>query len=254
MTRGAGRCAAVLAVAAALPALSGNAVAQSCPEPLASARRLVLVTADGMATSKARLRLYERAAPGAALQSAAQGAAWRPVGGVAPAIIGRNGLGWSFAFRQLAARGEPVKVDGDKRAPAGIYRLGATFGLAPSRRANYLHLTEGTVCVDDPASPAYNTITARAKVGWKVHGENMWRIPHYRHGMVVDYPTDRRRHGGSCIFIHLKMPQATSTSGCVALEEPALLALQEFAAPGAVLAILPAQATSRLGACLPQHR
>jgi hypothetical protein len=134
MTRGAGRCAAVLAVAAALPALSGNAVAQSCPEPLASARRLVLVTADGMATSKARLRLYERAAPGAALQSAAQGAAWRPVGGVAPAIIGRNGLGWSFAFRQLAARGEPVKVDGDKRAPAGIYRLGATFGLAPTIR------------------------------------------------------------------------------------------------------------------------
>jgi L,D-peptidoglycan transpeptidase YkuD (ErfK/YbiS/YcfS/YnhG family) len=50
------------------------------------------------------------------------------------------------------------------------------------------------------------------------------------------------------------MPQATSTSGCVALEEPALLALQEFAAPGAVLAILPAQATSRLGACLPQPR
>ncbi|MCW5688323.1 MAG: hypothetical protein KIT76_07245 [Pseudolabrys sp.] len=245
MTRGAGRCAAVLAVAAALPALSGHALAQSCPEPLASARRLVLVTADGMATSKARLRLYERAAPGSA---------WRPAGGVAPAIIGRNGLAWSFAFRQLAARGEPVKVDGDKRAPAGLYRLGATFGLAPSRRANYLHLTEGTVCVDDPASPAYNTITARAKVGWKVHGENMWRIPHYRHGMVVDYPTDRRRHGGSCIFIHLKMPQATSTSGCVALEEPALLALEEFAAPGAVLAILPAQATSRLGACLPPFR
>lgn len=245
MTRGAGRCAAVLAVAAALPALSGHALAQSCPEPLASTRRLVLVTADGMATSKARLRLYERAAPGSA---------WRPAGGVAPAIIGRNGLAWSFAFRQLAARGEPVKVDGDKRAPAGIYRLGATFGLAPSRRANYLHLTEGTVCVDDPASPAYNTITARAKVGWKVHGENMWRIPHYRHGMVVDYPTDRRRHGGSCIFIHLKMPQATSTSGCVALEEPALLALEEFAAPGAVLAILPAQAISRLGVCLPLSR
>jgi L,D-peptidoglycan transpeptidase YkuD (ErfK/YbiS/YcfS/YnhG family) len=245
MMRRAGRCAAVLAVAAALPALSGTAFAQSCPEPLASARRLVLVTSDGMASSKARLRLYERAAPGAA---------WRPAGGVAPAIIGRNGLAWSFAFRQLAARGEPVKVDGDKRAPAGIYRLGATFGHAPSRRANYLQLTEGTVCVDDPASPAYNTITSRAKVGWKVHGENMWRIPHYRHGMVVDYPTNRRQHGGSCIFIHLKMPQATSTSGCVALEEPALLALQEFAAPGAVLAILPAQATSRLGACLPNSR
>lgn len=244
-------CAAAFAVAAALLASSGAALAQSCPEPLASARRLVLVTSDGMASSKARLRLYERAAPGAASRSAAQGAAWRAVGGAAPAVIGRNGLAWSFAFRQLAARGEPIKVDGDKRAPAGFYRLGQTFGLAPSNRANYLHLTPGTVCVDDPASPAYNTITSRTKVGSKVHGENMWRIPHYRHGMVVDYPTSRKQHGGSCIFIHLKMPQATSTAGCVALEEPALLALQEFAAPGAVLAILPARATSRLGACLP---
>ncbi|MGE0063907.1 MAG: hypothetical protein AB7T86_17735 [Xanthobacteraceae bacterium] len=238
-------CAAAVAVAAALMASSGLAAAQSCPEPLASARRLVLVTADGMTTSKARLRLYERAAPNAG---------WRPAGGVAPAIIGRNGIAWSFAFRQLAVRGEPVKVDGDKRAPAGIYRLGRNFGLAPSSRAGDLHLTEGTVCVDDPASPAYNTITSRAKVGWKVHGENMWRIPHYRHGIVVDYPTNRRQHGGSCIFIHLKMPQATSTSGCVALEEPALRALQEFAAPGAVLAILPAQAARRLGACLPPPR
>jgi L,D-peptidoglycan transpeptidase YkuD (ErfK/YbiS/YcfS/YnhG family) len=246
MTRQRGeRCAAAVAVAAALLASSGFAAAQSCPEPLASARRLVLVTADGMTTSKARLRLYERAGPGAA---------WRPAGGVAPAIIGRNGIAWSFAFRQFAARGEPIKVDGDKRAPAGIYKLARNFSLAPSSRANDLHLTEGTVCVDDPASPAYNTITSRAKVGWKVHGENMWRIPHYRHGVVVDYPTSRRQRGGSCIFIHLKMPKATSTSGCVALEEPALLALQAFAAPGAVLAILPAQATSRLGACLPQSR
>jgi D-alanyl-D-alanine dipeptidase len=235
-------CAAAFAVAAALLAFSGTAFAQSCPEPLASARRLVLVTSDGMASSQARLRLYERAAPGAA---------WRPVGGVAPAVIGRNGLAWSFAYRQFATRGEPIKVDGDRRAPAGFYRLGQTFGLAPSNRANYLHLTPGTVCVDDPASPAYNTITSRTKVGSKVHGENMWRIPHYRHGMVVDYPTNRGQHGGSCIFIHLKLPQATSTAGCVALEEPALLALQEFAAPGAVLAILPARATSRLRACLP---
>lgn len=250
MTLRAGQASTVVGAAAALLMSCGAGLAQprpsasapSCPEPLASARRLVLVTADGLATSKASLALYERAA---------SGGAWRAVGQASPAIIGRGGMAWSFAFRQLAARGEPVKVDGDKRAPAGIYRIGARFGFAASNSPNYLQLRTGTVCVDDPASAAYNTITTRAAVGDKVHGENMWRVPDYRHGLLVDYPTNRNRRGGSCIFIHLKLPNKTGTAGCVALEEPALRALQDFAAPGAVLAILPAHATSRLGACLP---
>ena len=249
MTVRAGQALTVACAAAALLMSCAAGVAQprpssnapSCPEPLASARRLVLVTADGLATSKASLALFERTA---------SGGAWRAVGQVSPAIIGRRGMAWSFAFRQLAAKGEPVKVDGDKRAPAGIYSIGARFGFAASNSANYLQLRTGTVCVDDPASPAYNTITTRAAVGEKVHGENMWRVPDYRHGLLVDYPTDRSRRGGSCIFIHLKLPNKTGTAGCVALEEPALRALQNFAAPGAVLAILPAHATSRFGACL----
>ena len=85
-------------------------------------------------------------------------------------------------------------------------------------------------CVDDLSSPAYNTITSRAKVGWKVHGENMWRVPEYRRGLLVDYPTDRKARAGSCIFIHLQLPGKTGTSGCVALPEPQLEALQDFAA------------------------
>jgi hypothetical protein len=38
------------------------AFAQTCPEPLASARRLVLVVADGMTTSTASVQRFERAA------------------------------------------------------------------------------------------------------------------------------------------------------------------------------------------------
>lgn len=233
--------AASLTIAVSIASWS-SAAAQSCPEPVASARRLVLVTADGLSTSTAKVRLYERPTADAG---------WRPAGPVMPAIVGRNGMAWAFPFRALAAPTEPVKTEGDKRAPAGFFRLTGSLGQVASDRPGYVHLEPGTVCVDDPASPAYNTITTRAKVGWRVSGENMWRIPHYRHGLLVDYPTSRTRRGGSCIFIHLRMPGASSTSGCVALEEPALLAIEQFAASGAVLAILPAQARRRLGACLP---
>jgi L,D-peptidoglycan transpeptidase YkuD (ErfK/YbiS/YcfS/YnhG family) len=217
--------------------------AQSCPAPLRGARRLVLVLAPTMSSSTASLTRYVRAAPGAR---------WYATGGPASALIGHKGVGWSEAFAQYARRGEPLKVEGDKRAPAGFFRIGPRFGFAAERGRDYLRVTQGTVCVSDARSPAYNTIISRAKVGWTVRGENMWRIPEYRRGLLVDYPTDRKRRAGSCIFIHLRLPGATGTSGCVSVPEPRLIALQRFAAPGAVLAILPRQALDRFKGCLPE--
>ncbi len=93
------------------------------------------------------------------------------------------------------------------------------------------------------ASPAYNTITTRAKVGPSVHAENMWRVPAYKHGLLVDYPTDRKSRAGSCIFIHIRMPDAKHTAGCVAVPEAQVLELQDFAAGGAVIAIVPGRRT-----------
>ena len=152
------------------------------------------------------------------------------VGGPGSALIGYGGVAWAHAFRPFARRGEPIKIEGDNRAPAGFFRIGRSFGFAASPRPEYLHIVAGTVCVDDPASPAYNTITSRAQVGWRVHGENMWRIPEYRRGLLVDYPTDAGARAGSCIFIHLRLPGSDGTHGCVALPEPQLVSLQDFAA------------------------
>src|SRR5579872_4522002 len=202
----------------------------SCPAPLASARRLVLVTAESMSTPAASMRRFERAAINAP---------WNEIGGAQSVLIGHKGMAWAHAFRSFARAGEPVKLDGDKRAPAGFYSIGRSFGFAASTRPGYLHVRAGTVCVDDPSSRAYNTITTRSAIGWKVHGENMWRVSAYSHGLVVNYPTDAKARAGSCIFIHVRLPSATGTSGCVAAPEPQVEALQDFAQDGAVLAVLP---------------
>ncbi len=218
------------------------AQAQSCPRPLRDARRLVLVVAPTLSSSIASVRRFERAAPGAP---------WLQIGGPVSALIGYRGVAWSHAFRQFAQAREPLKSDGDKRAPAGFFRVGRSFGFSPSRLPHYLRIATGTVCIDDPASRAYNSITTRAQVGWRVHGENMWRASAYRRGLLVDYPTDRRDRAGSCIFIHVRLPGMTGTSGCVALPEPQVAALQAFAQGGAVLAVLPKQALGRFKGCLP---
>lgn len=220
-------------------------LAQSCPAPLASATRMLLVAPRAMNSTTATAQRFSRASP----QSS-----WRPAGGPFTALLGYRGVAWAHSFRGFAAKGEPVKVDGDLRAPAGVFRVGRSFGLKPSRRAGYLRLTTGTVCVDDPRSPAYNTITSRAKVGWRVHGENMWRVRQYGQGLLVDYPTDRAARAGSCIFIHLWVKNAKGTHGCVALPPTRLTAMQDFAQGGAVLAVVPRQALARFKGCLPALR
>jgi L,D-peptidoglycan transpeptidase YkuD (ErfK/YbiS/YcfS/YnhG family) len=166
-----------------------------------------------------------------------------------PALVGKGGMAWSYFFRAEAHAGEPIKVEGDKRVPAGFYRIGKSFGTLPANRADYL--PEGMTCVSDVRSPAYNTITSRAKVGSEVRGENMWRVPEYVRGLLVDYPTNAQARAGSCIFIHAQLPQQTGTGGCVALPQKRVEALQDFAQPGAVLAVLPRQALGRFKNCLP---
>ncbi|HEY5278595.1 MAG TPA: hypothetical protein VIJ67_02465 [Pseudolabrys sp.] len=218
-------------------------MAQSCPAPLAGADKLVLVTSSDMASTTATVQRFTRVNAHAA---------WKPDGGPVTALVGHNGMGWAHAFGNYGKDGEPVKVDGDKKVPAGFYRIGRPFGFAPSRLKGYLRLAEGTVCVDDPRSRAYNTITTRAKVGDKVRGENMWRVPDYVRGLAVDYPTDARNRAGSCIFIHAWLPGKTGTAGCVAVRAPVVIKLQDFAQGGAVLAVLPKQALERFKGCLPE--
>jgi D-alanyl-D-alanine dipeptidase len=198
-----------------------------------------------MKTTAARLQTFERDKPGDP---------WRAIGAAEPANIGRAGMAWSYAFRRFASRGEPVKVEGDKRTPAGVYAAGRSFGTLPSQRPGYLHVSSDTVCVDDVSSAAYNTIVSRRSIGPKVRVENMGRIlPLYRRGIVVDYPTNASVRGGSCIFIHVWRTPATGTSGCVALPEARVEALQDFTDAGAAIAILPRHALDRMRGCLPDE-
>jgi len=240
-TRHATACLVAMAVAAFSSA--AEAQSQSCPAPLKDARRLVLVIAKAMNEATAEMRLYERA-------SASE--PWRAASEPEPANLGRAGMGWSHFFRRYAKAGEPLKVEGDRRAPAGIYPIGRSFGILPSERPGYLHVTEDTVCVNETSSPHYNAITSRKLVAPNTSVENMSRaLPMYRRGLVVGYPTDGKARAGSCIFIHVWRSPTSGTSGCVSLPEPRVEALQEFAAAGAIVAILPQAAVSRFGNCLP---
>lgn len=132
---------AILSVLVLLCAATTVALAHSCPAPLANATQLVLVTAKTMNSRTATVRRFARVSADAP---------WRTVGGPASALIGRKGLAWAYPLRASAGKGEPIKIDGDKRTSAGFFIIGAPFGFAVSRRPGYLRSRRGTVCVDDP--------------------------------------------------------------------------------------------------------
>src|SRR3972149_2436081 len=98
--------AALLAIIALLA--PQTALAQSCPEPPASARRLVLVTADKFTSTTATVQRFERAAPKAP---------WQLSGGPATGLIGHKGLAWAQSFRAFARKGEPAAGGGPGEGP-----------------------------------------------------------------------------------------------------------------------------------------
>lgn len=220
--------------------LTGGAAAE-CPAVLTGTERLLVVTTPGMSAPTGTGQLWKRT----------PGADWQAVGSPIAMVLGRKGLGWSHDQSALAQGSEPIKREGDGRTPAGIFAAGEAFGMGPTllpegRRRT---LTEGTACVDDPRSPAYNSITTQ-RLAKGISHEKMWTIPQYRQGMVIRNATDAAKRGGSCIFLHVWRAPGKPTSGCIAAEERHVEAVQLLfdGLPSAV-AILPRDGGARIAGC-----
>lgn len=216
----------------------------SCPVEITGAARLALVITPDMDSVTATLSVFERA----------PAALWRRVSGPEPAVVGEKGIAWGLGFREFALPGEPVKEEGDKRTPAGVYPLAETFGFEPFQAPGHMTLMpDQHFCVDDLRSEHYGRIVPRTVAGSDTSGERMSEIAVYRRGIVVAYPADSAQRSGSCIFVHVWSSASEGTSGCVALAEDSVARLQEWRAGGdAVIAILPEAAAARLKGCLPE--
>ena len=89
---------------------------------LISCEQLVMVTTKSWDDVNATVKLYERTPDGKSN--------WRPLGKPFPAMIGEHGLAWGIGLHGTGKPGEPEKREGDKKAPAGIFRFGEVFGTA----------------------------------------------------------------------------------------------------------------------------
>ncbi len=162
---------------------------------------------------------------------------WKAVGKSFPVIVGKNGLAWSDDAR-MKAETQPHKIEGDGRAPTGIFDLTFAFGSAVKPayiKLPYTRLEEWTECVDDVKSSHYNKIVDRMKVGnfdWK-SSEKMLEIgAQYELGVFVGHNSKPPVKGkGSCIFLHIWKDNSTGTAGCTAMSRENIEKILSWLAP-----------------------
>src|ERR1041385_1266121 len=136
-------------------------------DPLPRSRQCVVVVSRDWNAKTGVLRAFER-----------KGSrnAWQLRGPAIPVVLGKKGLAWGRGLADF--NGAVRKVEGDNKAPAGIFRLGPAFGYAPKSAARwiklrYVPLTPRTEGIDDPRSRYYNQLVDRskvAKVDWRSSG------------------------------------------------------------------------------------
>ncbi|MCC7073311.1 MAG: hypothetical protein IT383_18510 [Deltaproteobacteria bacterium] len=211
---------------------------------LVGAEQVVQVTTRDWRDEVARLTRFEKV-----------GGVWMQVGPTIEVVVGENGLGWGLGLHPLGV-GEPRKVEGDARAPAGVFRLLSAFGpMAPpmKTRMPWLRTSAELVCVDDPRGGAYNrlvdehvaTPATAPDAGVAVppersyrSAERMWRNDGlYEIGLLIDQNGFGDTSAlvvpgrGSCAFVHVWKRKGRATQGCTAMARADLEKLVEWLDP-----------------------
>ncbi len=188
--------------------------AEQAPIP-ARTSQLVIVLTQSFDDNQARLYCFERQVP---LNN------WRLRLGPFAAIIGKRGLAWGRGLHSNLPDYAPVKVEGDKKSPAGVFRLGPVIGRPeelPDIKMPYVSIMTLVECVDDPRSRYYNQLVRPDTVAerdWnsseRLFLPGIW----YDFGVVVQHNSPLPVSGsGSCIFLHNWDSPSDSTTGCTAL-------------------------------------
>lgn len=209
--------------------LGNTAPARAQSDPAAKPTQLMVVTTPGWDAVDGQLQRYER-------NNIHQ--PWHPVGHAIPVVVGKHGMGWGIGVTpNTPATADPIKQEGDGRAPAGIFELGTAFGYAPQllpgANLHYTPLTATTECVDDPASTHYNRLVERdLSADWNSSEHMRSAGIAYQWGIVVNHNTNPPKPGdGSCIFLHIWSGVGHGTAGCTAMPQPDIEALLTWLDP-----------------------
>jgi L,D-peptidoglycan transpeptidase YkuD (ErfK/YbiS/YcfS/YnhG family) len=195
--------------------LSGTAKAFELP---AQSTQLIVGTAADWDSSKVKLSFFERQ----------PGGPWQATGFNWTGRLGKNGLVWGRGLHPVPA-GAKMKIEGDRRAPAGVFDLGGAWGYAPTIQKapslSYVQVTTRDLWFEDVNSPHYNQYLridhepatpeekkAQMKQGDQAHSLKLFIVHNA-------YP-NIQPGAGSSIFFHIWRNGGNATTfGCTTMSE-----------------------------------
>lgn len=136
-----------------------------------------------------------------------------------PGVIGRNGLGKTR--------------EGDALTPVGTFHFTCAFGIAddPGCAVPYHKVTDADYWSGDQREGyAYNQMVSIGEypglnTSVSEHLISCW--PAYKYALNISWNEAGVPGAGSAIFLHCQPPGMTSTAGCIAIPEDAMLTVMQ---------------------------
>ena len=179
---------------------------------LNASEQLILIVSNDFSSDKGKLTRYEYSEN-----------RFKKVGTEVITNIGRNGLGWGIGLPGFIPKSnEPIKQEGDGKAPAGIFKISKAFGYTQriQTKMPYIQANSSLICVDDTQSKDYNKIIDLNQSEKPQSFEWMRRQDDlYKFGLIVEHNSVAKKGAGSCIFFHIRKSKDGPTAGCSAMRE-----------------------------------
>jgi len=190
-------------------------------------RQLVIVSTKDWSATTGTMTLYERDT----------GGEWQRYSKVeeTQVVLGINGLGWgrgNFSIPVHDGKEGPVKVEGDGRAPAGLFDLGDLFTApnTPPIKMDAIKTDSTMYCDDRRGSKSYNKLITmddkalaecrQSKSSEGCPSEALLREDDvYKRFIWIHHNDESVNGAGSCIFLHQNHPELSATAGCTTISE-----------------------------------
>ncbi|MBU6303551.1 MAG: L,D-transpeptidase family protein [Verrucomicrobia bacterium] len=146
-------------------------------------------------------------------------------------LLGRNGLAWGRGVEPAKAPDDRVKREGDRRTPAGLFKVGKIYGEAARLPGGgsypYRRIGRWDAWVDDLKNPYYNQHYV-AKPGrvppWFESQRMRLGDAAYEFLIEIRHNADPPVPGyGSAIFFHIRRGEDRPSSGCTVMTRANLL-------------------------------
>lgn len=158
------------------------------------------------------------------------GKTWSAVGEPVRVLYGKNGLAWGRGEFGIGETGL-TKREGDKRAPAGVFKLGRIYTYDPALPAGadypFHPITENDAWVDDVNNPFYNQhveVDLKNPPPWFEKQKMRLNDPPHRWLIEIRHNADPPVAGaGSAIFFHIQRGPNRYSAGCTVMPEAAIV-------------------------------